>query len=412
MKISKITSICTSLLLGLASSFSSALAQSAPVPSSYTTEYAQLNQAVDTFITSLDNRPQTNSNTAFATELESAGAGQAYNLIQPTQMQNVLTQLLRFKQLGIQAVTIQARFPILVPAFYQWNGDPGDCKKFISFYSQVVQQCHAAGMKVIVEAGPMDQATGMNIPTYCQSLSATQYQNQMAVQCANLASLQPDCISIVAEPDTDYSRSGQAVYQSPTALAAFVQVMTNAIKSTSGSTAMIAAGASSWMTRALTYDNLFCQVVGLNAIDIHTYFAGNNNLGAATAIADSAHAAGKQVISSETWLNTVGSGAPPSMPLGGGQEPLETRPINSFSFWEPLDEEYMSAWATWCKVEHPAYMTFFDPFLLFAYVNYSQVGSQSYAQIWTDETTAEQQAIKAGTFSPVGLYFAKLISSQ
>jgi hypothetical protein len=425
MNICRITSIYTCLVLAVTSSLASALAQCAQsVPARYSVEYSQLNQAIGAFANSLNRRPQTASNTAFATELESAGAGYAYDLIQTNHMPHVQQQLQRIQALGVQAVTIQARFPLLVPAFYQWNGDPADYAKFLTFYKSVIQKCHAAGIKVVVEAGPMEQATGMNIPRYCQTLSSSQYQNLMAIQCVNLASCQPDCISIVAEPDTDYNRSAhKAVYQSPTELAAFVQVMTSAIlvansqigssQQGAGSVPMIiAAGASSWMKRALIYDNLFCQVSGLTAIDIHTYFAGNGDLEAATAIADAANAAGKQVISSETWLNTVGAGSPPSQPYGGGLEPLETRPTNSFSFWEPLDAQYMYAWATWCKVEHPAYMTFFDPFLLFAYVDYNQVGKQSYSQIWVDETSAEEQAINAGTYSPIGLYFSKLISSQ
>jgi hypothetical protein len=154
------------------------------------------------------------------------------------------------------------------------------------------------------------------------------------------------------------------------------------------------------------------KVPGLTAIDLHQYFGGNNELITFTALADAAKKAGKQVISSECWLNKAGVGSPPQSPTVVSPGPIVTMAVNSFNFWIPLDEQFMSAIVQWCQVEQPTYFTFFEPGLLFAYQSYAQVGSQSYTQIRADEQQAAQAARNADQFSATGLYYSKLIHAQ
>jgi hypothetical protein len=219
----------------------------------------------------------------------------------------------------------------------------------------------------------------------------------------------------VAEPNTDFARSNQSLYENPAQMATFVQSMVSTVGAANAqlhANIATAAGAPAWMTRAQAYDTALEQIPGLTMIDLHQYFAGNGELETFTSLADAAKSAGKQVISSECWLNKAGVGSPPASPTVVSPGPIVTMAVNSFSFWIPLDQEFMSSMVQWCQVEQPTYFTFFEPNLLFAYLNYAQVGSQSYTQIRTDEQQAAQPARSADQPSPTGLYLAKLIQAQ
>ena len=396
-----------------------ALAQgAAPVPQTYASSYAAINNALVTFNTSLDNRVQLPPSTNLAASLEMADGGRGTTALTAIALTDVKMEIARYQQLGVRAVTIQLGFPLLVPKFFSWNGDPSDAPKFVSFYQQVVNQCHNSGIKVIVEVTPNLTPAGLNVLQYCQSLSAQEYQNEMCLHCSNLASLiKPDCISIVAEPDTATSRSGQNVYQQPASMAAFCQAAAASILAAAAqvspqyrSSVDIAAGACPWMSRAQKYLDALINLPGLTAIDLHSYYIGNGDMETMTNLADQVNAAHMRVMSSECWLNKAGTGSPPSGPAGSS-EPTVARSTNTFSFWEPLDMNFMHAMVTWCRVERPSYFTFFDSQLLFNYFNYSQVQSLTDPQIISAETTAQRQAIYADQFSSIGLYYGQILKS-
>jgi hypothetical protein len=416
MNRSYLTKILTCPLALLVSCLPAAQAQSASVPSQYTTEYAQLDQAVDTFITSLDSRTQLTSAPVIGSGLDTADGGKGTALLTSTALQNMQTQVKCYSQLGIPAVTVSIGFPLACQEFWtQQMGAPSDLKQMLSFYQQVVKQCHKAGIKVLVEAHPVypdgTNAIGPNAYAFASLATPTQFQNYFAEHVYNIASsVQPDVISIVAEPGTDLAWTNQPAYSGAQNLGPFVQVMANQITSANSlnhTKIVAAAGAPSWDQYAQNYNNQFFKVNGLGAIDIHTYFAGGNDLALATSLADSARAAGKAIVASECWLSKAGTGSPPAKP-----EPNQAgidRAIASFSFWEPLDEKYLSAFQQWCKVENPTMFCFSYPQQLFAYLNYNSESSLPDPQIIANELQAATQAMNADQFSPVGTYFGKSI---
>ncbi len=412
----KSTVLCP-LIATLLCSSTNALAQGvAPVPSAYAKTYAAINTTVDTFITGLDKRQLNPSSTRFASGLDTARGSNGLQLLKSDAISKVETELNRFNQLGISAVTIAIGFPIACPQF--WGSDTKDFKAILAFYQQVGQLCRARGMKVLVEAHPQSPGRGgsfgQQAKKFSSSLSGAIYQHYMAEHIANIAaSTKPDVISIVDEPNTDFAWTGQSVYRKPETMAAFVQAMTNQIavsNSVNHTKIVAAAGADSWMVKALDFNGLLCKITGLGAIDIHTYFSGGNDLERAIALADQAHAAGKTVVVSECWLTKVGTGIPPVRPKKG--QAIAARSVNSFSFWQPLDKKYMSAFTEWCKVENPNIFCFYYPQLLFAYLDYNKVQSLSEDAIITAEMQAELQAMKADQFSPTGVYYSQLLGQQ
>ncbi len=417
MKSIKCKSVClVSLIAGLLFQPANVLAQSAgPVPASYATTYAAISRAVDSFITKLDSRQKVTNSVSIGSGLDMANAARGTSLLKSVSMQNVQAQIKYFQELGVSSVTIAIGFPIGCQEF--WSGkmnNANDLTAMLAFYNQVVQQCHAAGLKVIVEThpvAPMGDTFGGECLAYTSSLSSTLFQQYMCEHVGNVAStVRPDAITMVNETNSDLAWSEQPVYRSPVALGALVQLMTNQIvqaNQTNGTNILTAAGADSWTSNAQDFDNQFYKVSGLDAIDIHSYFAGGNDLETATALADAAHAAGKQVVVSECWISKVGTGFPPAKPEPGQAE--ISRAVASFSFWQPLDEKYMSAFIAWNKIEQPAIFDFYYPQCLSAYLNYNTVHSLSDEEIVEMEMTAARDARNANQFTPVGIYLGKLL---
>jgi len=420
MSFSKVTkSACIYVLASLLLPLSCVPAQSAntaPVPAAFAQEYNALNQAVGTFQTSLDSRTQSRSATTFSSKLMCADASQGADLLRPAALKEVAIELAQYKKMGIQGVVIHTGFPILTPAFFNAINNPnlGTYQQYMAFYQQVFQLCHAAGMKVMIESHPLfpfgGNAFAVQVQNYIQKLSSKEYQNEVAQNNANLATLGPDFISIVSEPNTDAAWTNQTVYTSPTLLAAFVQASTTAIKAANPKVET-AAGSSNWQKDSVQFDQLFCQIPTLDAIDIHIYFAGNNELEYATTLADSARSMGKKIVVSECWLTTVGQGMPPATALTNNQQANTAMSQNCFSFWQPLNLPFIYSFFKWCNVENPQFFTFFYTQLLFANLDYSQYGSQSSL---ANDATEEQMAhanLNAGICTPVGVYYSSMLTA-
>ena len=187
-----------------------------------------------------------------------------------------------------------------------------------------------------------------------------------------------------------------------------MQACTQAINAASPTT-VAAAGAPNWQHDAQDFDSLLYPITGLGAIDIHVYFAGNHELENATALADSAHAVGKQIVVSESWLSKTGEGTPPVRPESG--QVVSEKAACSYGFWQPLDAQFIYSFFKWCNVEQPSFFAFFCSQLLFANLPYSQVHWLSDAEVMQEEKQAEKQAINADQFTNVGLYYGKLLTA-
>jgi hypothetical protein len=411
MRFNKVKLVYLYSVVSLLSPLTGAYGQSAvTVPADKTHMYSALSKAIGTFQTSLNSRPQTASATPFASKLDSADASNGTGMLQTAGMQKVVQQLSRYQQLGVQGVVIHTAFPIMTQEYFAANPSAGTLQQWSAFYKQVFYLCHQAGMKVMVESHPLypNDAFSLQTTSYTRALKASEFQGQMAENNANIAAQGPDFISIVNEPNTDFAWSHQTVYDSPTALASLVQASANAITTASPET-VAAAGAPNWQKDAQKFDSLFYQIATLGAIDIHIYFSGDNGLEYATTLADNARAASKQVVVSESWLSKTGDGIPPSRPVPNQAE-IE-RAAATYTYWQPLDAQFIYSFFKWANVEQPTFFTFFFSQLLFANLPYSQVHSLSDTQIIQEEKQAEAQAISADQFTSVGLYYSKMLTA-
>jgi hypothetical protein len=378
---------------------------SGSIPPSYQQEYSTFNHNLDVFITDLDKVQSSNTSPTYTAELLYADGNRGTQLLAPNAMTGVVAEMKALQKLGIQAVVIRIGFPMCVPQFYQFNGDPNDQLKFLTFYQNVVRTAHSMGMKVLVESGPLqDSVPGLNVAAYYHSLNGQLYSSSFAQHNTNVAGLGqgqalPDVVSLCAEPDTDYALTGQAAYNSPQGFGQLIAASVNSVIALPpGSRAKLAAGAPEWEAHAQSFDQQLLAIQGVDFIDIHIY--DGNDLPNALSLAEFAKANGKPSVISECWL---AKGAPGTIP-----PPLQ--PQNAFSFWIPLDKKFLYAISQMCKKEQIQYMAPFWSSEFLAYLNYATDGSLNNNQLTLAEEQAAAAAEQAGQFSATGIYYGKIIS--
>ena len=174
----------TSVIAALATLclFGDMQAQTPAVPSQYQDAYNDVNTSLTNFeatITSTwDGSPYP---VLHSTNLQTASSDLTTSLLAPNYYQaGVLAELNDLQSLGTSAVTIQINFPALYAPYYS---DPSQYQAFLAFYTQLVSDVHARGLKLIVENTSSVPYPGNNSATftsYLQGLDWPTYQAQRA----------------------------------------------------------------------------------------------------------------------------------------------------------------------------------------------------------------------------------------
>ncbi len=399
------------LLAGLLGAALSARAQQ--VPAEYQDLYTFLDQKLDAFGQSVGGDGSRYAVT-YATELLSANGNRGRALIGANVMTGVRLELDRLRALNVKAVTIALPWPILDPAFLQWNGDPGDRQPLIDFFAQVAAETHARGMKLLVENGVMfggiySAGSGMNAAAYYATVTDAQLVAGRAAQVLTIVSqVKPDLLNVGSEPDTEASLTGHAFLKTPSGFASMVQTFTSQLAGAGLTGVPIVAGAPSWLQNAGSYVALLVTNPGLWGIDIHLYPVNMDFPDRAIVLAAQARAAGKKVTMLECWLQKERDSELATL------EPAVDATLfarDALDFWGPLDRKFlgvMVAYANASKIE------FLSPFWSrydFAYLDSSSTAGLTTDQIVAAATAAHAQALSSGVTTATGRFWAALAGS-
>jgi len=254
----------------------------------------------------------------------------------------------------------------------------------------------------------------MNAAGYYTTLSADQFIAGRATQVATIVrDIKPDLLNVGSEPDTEYRLTGQAFLRSPTSFAGMVRTFTEQLAAAGLTEVPIVAGSGTWMYQADSYVDALCAIDGLWGIDLHLYPVNLNFLDQALALADLAHAHGKHVTMLEAWLQKERDSELSTM------DPAVDPTVyarDTYSFWAPLDQEFLALLAKLAQVERMDYVSPFWSRYFFAYLDYDMVMQTSppltAAQVVTLATTAEAQALVAGEYTSTGLAYGALVSGR
>src|SRR5579871_1071259 len=183
----------------------------AQVPSQFQAIYTSLDSYLAGFNSTISGLPLSGSPVLYAGNLKNADSNAGPQLISPGAMPGIQLQLQELKAMGVKAVMVEVGFPMLYEPFLTSQGQ--SYAAFVTFYQQIAEMIHAAGLKVIVENDTLltgDVQAGWDAGPFYATLDWTDYQAARAQTAATIAqTMSPDYLVVLQEPTTEANNSGQ-----------------------------------------------------------------------------------------------------------------------------------------------------------------------------------------------------------
>ena len=298
------------------------------VPPVYQDMYTTLGQILDGFNQTLNGIPLVASHeVTYATELLPADSNIGARLLSPQTMREVIDYLNAIQKLGIDGVTIDISFPVLVPTFPNYS-------QYLSFYENVVQQVRSRGMRIDIES-----ETPLLVGYPGLSLGSVSYSNltydayvseDRAMIQTVIADLHPDYLNIGTETDTLQMLLNYPEISTPTGWGTYITSLLAGLNK--GST-KVDVGIGSWDLISYLYATLNDSAI--DAIDVHVYPVYSNYLSILTQIGKLSEEYNKPIVIDEMWLH--------KSTMNEGHNFATDAKIsarNLYAFWIPLDEEF------------------------------------------------------------------------
>jgi len=371
------------------------------VPPAYQDMYTTLGQILDGFNQTLIGIPPVPGHeVTYATELLPADSNIGARLLSPQAMQGVINFLNAIQKLGIDGVTIDISFPVLVPTFPNYG-------QYLSFYENVVQQVRSRGMKIDIES-----ETPLLVGYPGLSLASVSYSNltydayvseDRAMLQTIITDLRPDYLNIGTETDTLQMLLPYPEINTPTGWGTYI---TSLLTGLNKSSTKVDVGIGSWDPISYLYATLNDSAI--DAIDVHIYPVYDNYLSILTQIGKLSEEYNKPIVIDEMWLHK-------SIMNEGHNFAADAKisARNLYAFWIPLDEEFFQVMSKYSQVYDVAYISPFEATNLFAYLNYTYNSANvPYYEARQVAGRAAGYNIANGLISPLGCYYHILINSQ
>lgn len=321
------------------------------VPEEYRETYLNLEKILKDFDVYLNsNWHGEKYNVSFGANLLPVNLHAGEDLLKEEYYNKTVAYLNALKSLGVREIHIDIGYPLL-------SRDYPRSDEFLAFYKKIAEEIKKRGLKFHAEfefAMQSPESSGWTRVSY-QNFTKTKVEEIM-LYYANLtcSELKPDYYTIIDEPTTQNQRFN---------LELTVEDWTNIVSSIGKNlncSALIGVGGGTWEEELI---KSFASKIEIDFINIHLYGVHQNNLYKLIEIAEFVKSKGKKVAIGEAWLHS------------GGQNSLKDkwRYSDVFSFWEPLDSQFMKILI---KLSHFLKLEFVDPFFtnyFFAYLDYNQV---------------------------------------
>lgn len=343
---------------------------------------------------------------------------------------SVLPFLNGLTNLGIAEVKFSIDFPTLYQPYYNSASglnNPAGYTNMLDFFTNVMAECRARGLKVIIPTQNVFPVEQPAISNYYSRLSFADYTNGRSAQIQLIARvLKPDYLLMQSEPITEVDNLAagnpalSADLNDPVTdtnmLMGFLDdLQTAGLRTTN---LIVGAGMGTWQPDFDTYLTNFVNLP-LDILDVHVYPINNttnegvnqNFLSRILTMADAAHAHGMKVGMGECWLQKERDSE-----LSSNLSIVLYQGRDTYSFWAPLDEEFLLCMV---KVGHWKQFEFIDPFwtdFYFSYLDFTNeqpkitgLPNEGGAVLVADEDTAVYTALAAGDATNTGLAYAEYI---
>jgi hypothetical protein len=333
----------------------------------------------------------------YATELLPADSNLGQKLLSPFAMQGVVNYLNAIQGLGIQGVTIDVSYPILTPAFPNYN-------QYLNFYENVVEQVRARGMKIDIES-----ETPLLVGYPGLSLGSVSYGNlpystyvseDKGMLQTVINDLHPDYLNIGTETDTLQSLLHYPEISTPQGWGAYINSLLTGLNKSS---TKINVGIGTWDPISYLYATLSDSAI--DAIDVHVYPVYGNYLAVLTQIGKLSREYNKPIVVDEMWLHKSITNEGHNFATDA-----EISGRNMYAFWIPLDEKFLNMMSQYAQVYNVEYLSPFEGTFFFAYLNYtSSSANVPYYDARQVAGRAAAQNLANGIISPLGCYYEGLI---
>jgi len=330
--------------------------------------------------------------------------------------------------MGVKIVKFSIDFPTLYPAYYNstsGRNDPAGYTNMLNFFTNVVGQCRQRSLKIIIPTQNVFPAEQPAISNYYSTLSFAEYTSGRSAQIQLISRLlKPDYLMIQSEPITEVDNLApgnstlSAQLNNPVTdtnmLMGFLNDLQNAgLRSTN---IIVGAGMGTWQPSFDTYLTNFVHLP-LDILDVHVYpINSTTNSGTISSfltrvltMADAAHSHGMRVGMGECWLQKERDSE-----LANNYSVLLYQGRDTYSFWAPLDEEFL---LTMVKVGYWKQFDFIDPFwtdFYFSYLDFTYeqpkltgLPNEGAAVLVADENVAAYASLAAGNLTNTGEAYEK-----
>lgn len=297
---------------------------------------------------------------AFSTELLAANSNQGERVLTEQAWQSILFNVDRIQFLGVRAVKVAVKYPILMPAFPR-------SAEYLALYKKLGDELRRRDLKFLVQMTPGFKPSALSalpVEPYYATLTLERYKHEKRQMAETIIrEIRPDYLTIENEPRTAQENTGL-----PFTVQNFTEIVQYILDGLDRAGVLVGAGAGTWDN--LAYIESLAQNTSVDYIDMHIYPVNFDFLIDKTVkIAEIAKRYNKKLVLGEAWLyksrdaDLVG----PAVAAAPG---LYARDV--FSFWEPLDTKFVeTVWklAHYLKID---FASFFWMRYFFGYVEYNE----------------------------------------
>src|SRR3989337_3062720 len=356
------------LLAGaLGAVFLAALSGSGPVWSAppAPVQYVDLYAGLDTKLKAIDGVVTARStggkhDVTFSAELLPANANIGEPLFREQTWPAVLLNLDRLQQLGVRGVKVAVKSPVLSPSFPR-SAD------YLEFYRRVGQEVRRRNRKLLVQMtdGFRESAfSALPVEPYYAGLTWERYRREKRQMAETIiGEIRPDFLTVQNEPGTQAHNTGLPMtVQNVTDLLEYVT------RGLDKRGVLVGAGAGTW--EDLAYAQSLARIGGAGYPGMPNYPITRDYVNdRAFRFAEVAQRAGKRVVIGEAWLYRASD---QDLRAGNVAASPGLFARDVFSFWEPLDAQFVTTVVQLSHAVKIDFTSFFWSRYFFGYVDYSK----------------------------------------
>jgi len=365
------------------------------IPAKYRDLCQQYKKALEKYIAYLDrNLGRKENAVCFGAELLGANSNRGESLLEPHALEGIQTTVDRFKELGIQGVTVAIGYPVL-------SDDIRRASEYLDFYRKVADIVRKRDMKLCVKLHVLFGGTPFSSlrPDFSNLTIKKLEEGKRLMAERAIRELSPDYLTLGGEPDKEAKLTGLRKLNEPATYAGMVRYILKDLKK--GKT-LVGVGQGTWSTADFTKNYAQTDV---DFINIHIYPFGKRVLAVLDQICTLANQYNKRLILDECWLYKASSGEGLSV-----ADSANVYRKDYYSFWQPDDKLFLEAMAKVASQKNIEYVSPFWSHCFFSYLDHHPSDEQlSYPEANKKFIQAVSENMRSGQFSGTGRFYSELI---